>query len=132
MCISTFEEVKKSLVHHWSRVLSKMISQTMWNNFYWFMYKMYKPISHRCHSFLHLPIYLPSYTSNNIVLPCKGAWISFLVFRCDNPTTTIHYICSDKFFGAFTDPILLHIVTLRLLLIVFLIGSLLFNGHKVQ
>ena len=25
--------------------------------------------------------------------------------------TILHYICSDKFFGAFTDPILLHIVT---------------------
>ena len=50
--------------------------------------------------------------------------------------TILHYICSYKFFGVFTDPILLHIVTHQgiffAIVIIFLIALLLFNGNKVQ
>ena len=50
--------------------------------------------------------------------------------------TILHYICCDTFFGAFTNPILLHIVTHQgiffVIVIVFLIALLLVNGHKVQ
>ena len=41
-----------------------------------------------------------------------------------------------KIFGAFADPILVHIVTPQgvvfVIVIIFLIALLLFNGHKVQ
>ena len=51
--------------------------------------------------------------------------------------TILHYICSYKIFDAFTDPILLYIVIHQgnfffVIVIVFLIAFLLFNGHKVQ
>ena len=49
--------------------------------------------------------------------------------------TLLHYICSNKIFGAFADPILLHIMTHQgivfVIVIIFLIALLLFNGHKV-
>ena len=63
---------------------------------------------------------------DRFLIKCRPSTIPTQVFSCKN----------YRFFSVFTDPILLYIVTHQgiffVIVIVFLIALLLFNGHKVQ